>query len=152
MYPSSIFEQMLTDVAEVDDDEGEDDDEQECSAVTKGIGLANAIIQKLVNGSQLESGNLLSAHAKILTAVMVKTQSGYPDLAKRLEEMMPMKGLVNGALFTGKGIKPYTELQREIASADEIRLMVSFIKKRGLALLLPRTCRSRLWIRGQNGT
>ena len=48
-----------------------------------------------------------------------------------------MKGLVNGVLFTGKGIKLYTELQKEIASADEIRLMVSFIKKRGLALLLP---------------
>jgi HKD family nuclease len=79
---------------------------------------------------------LLSAQAKILTAVIDKTQSDYPDLAKRLEEIMPMKGLVNGALFTGKGIKLYTELQKEIASADEIRLMVSFIKKRGLKLLL----------------
>ena len=137
MYLTSIFEQMLTDVAEVDADESEDEDKQECSAVTKGIDLANAIIQKLVNEFHLESGNLLSAQAKILTAVIDKTQSDYPDLAKRLEEMMPMKGLVNGALFTGKGIKLYTELQKEIASADEIRLMVSFIKKRGLALLLP---------------
>lgn len=51
--------------------------------------------------------------------------------------MRPIKGLVNGALFTGKGMKLYTELQKEIVSADEIRLMVSFIKKRGLALILP---------------
>ena len=34
-------------------------------------------------------------------------------------------------------MKMYTELRKEIASADEIRLMVSFIKKRGLNLLLP---------------
>lgn len=137
MYLTSIFEQMLTDVAEVDADESEEENDKKQSAVTKGIDLANAIIQKLVNEFNLESGSLLSAQAKILTAVIDKTQSDYPDLTKRLEEMMPMKGLVNGALFTGKGIKLYTELQKEIASADEIHLMVSFIKKRGLALLLP---------------
>ena len=34
-------------------------------------------------------------------------------------------------------MKLYTELQKEIVSADEIRLMVSFIKKHGLALILP---------------
>ena len=137
MYLTNIFEQMLTDVAEVDADEDEEEEGQKYSAITKGIDLANSIIQKLVNEFHLESGNLLSAQTKILTAVIDKTQSDYPDLTKRLEEMMPMKGLVNGELFTGKGIKLYTELQKEIASADEIRLMVSFIKKRGLALLLP---------------
>ena len=137
MYLTSIFEQVLMNIAEVDADKNETEDIQNSSAVTKGIDLANAIVQKLVNEFHLESGNLLSAQAKILTAVIDKTQSDYPDLAKRLEEMMPMKGLVNGALFTGKGIKLYTELQKEIASSDEIRLMVSFIKKRGLALLLP---------------
>lgn len=130
MYLTSIFEQVLSDVAGTESDEDE-------TSVKKGIELANTIIRKLVKDFHLESGNLLSAKAKILTAVIDKTKSDYPDLAKRLEEIMPMKGLVNGELFTGKGIKLYTELQKEIASADEIRLMVSFIKKRGLALLLP---------------
>ena len=51
----------------------------------------------------MDSGNLVSAQAKILTAVIDKTQSDYPDLAKRLEEMMPMKGHINGALFTRQG-------------------------------------------------
>lgn len=134
MYLSSIFEQMLSDVVGTSDDE--DDENKKKDSIKKGIDLANAIIRKLVNDFSLESGNLLSAQAKILTAVIDKTQSDYPDLAKRLEEIMPMKGLVNGALFTGKGVKMYTELQKEIASADEIRLMVSFIKRRGLALLL----------------
>ena len=135
MYLTNIFEQMLSNVADTSDDD--EDDNQQINAVKKGIDLANAIIRKLVNEFHLGSGNLLSAQTKILTAVIDKTQSDYPDLAKRLEEIMPMKGLVNGALFTGKGMKMYTELQKEIASADEIYLMVSFIKKRGLALILP---------------
>lgn len=137
MYLKNIFEQMLLDVVEIDTDENEEEDNRKIDSVKKGIDLANAIIRKLVSEFHIESGNLLSAQAKILTAVIDKTQSDYPDLAKRLEEIMPIKGLVNGELFTGKGIKLYTELQKEIVSANEIRLMVSFIKKRGLALLLP---------------
>ena len=137
MYLTSIFEQVLSDMVDIND-ETDEEDEQEDSSVKRGLELANSIIRKLVNEFHLNSGNLVSAQAKILTAVIDKTQSDYPDLAKRLEEMMPMKGLINGALFTGKGMKMYTELQKEIASADEIRLMVSFIKKRGLALILPR--------------
>ena len=136
MYLTSIFEQVLSDMVDTND-ESEEEDEQKDSSVKKGLELANSIICKLVNEFHLDSGNLVSAQAKILTAVIDKTQSDYPDLAKRLEEMMPMKGLVNGALFTGKGMKMYTELQKEIASANEIQLMVSFIKKRGLALILP---------------
>lgn len=137
MYLTSIFEQVLSDMVDIND-ETDEEDEQKDSSVKRGLELANSIIRKLVNEFHLNSGNLVSAQAKILTAVIDKTQSDYPDLAKRLEEMMPMKGLINGALFTGKGMKMYTELQKEIASADEIRLMVSFIKKRGLALILPR--------------
>ena len=137
MYLTSIFEQVLSDMVDIND-ETDEEDEQKDSSVKRGLKLANSIIRKLVNEFHLNSVNLVSAQAKILTAVIDKTQSDYPDLAKRLEEMMPMKGLINGALFTGKGMKMYTELQKEIASADEIRLMVSFIKKRGLALILPR--------------
>ena len=136
MYLTSIFEQVLSDMVDMYD-EAEDEEERKDSSVKKGLDLANSIIRKLVNEFHLDSGNLVSAQAKILTAVIDKTQSDYPDLTKRLEEMMPMKGLVNGALFTGKGMKMYTELQKEIASANEIRLMVSFIKKKGLALILP---------------
>ena len=134
MYLTSIFEQVLCNIVETN---GDLDDEQADLSVKKGLDLANAIIRKLVYEFHLDSGNLVSAQAKILTAVIDKTQSDYPDLARRLEEMMPLKGLLNGALFTGKGMKMYTELQKEIASADEVQLMVSFIKKRGLALILP---------------
>lgn len=136
MYLTGIFEQVLNDVVDYDD-ESDENEAQKDHSIQRGLDLANAIIRKLVSEFHLDSANLVSAQAKILTAVIDKTQSDYPDLAKRLEEMMPMKGLVNGALFTGKGMKMYTELQKEITSADEVRLMVSFIKKRGLALILP---------------
>ena len=134
LYLTGIFENVLSDVIDTNDDVNGD---QTDLSINRGVKLANAIIYKLVNEFHLDSGNLLSAKARILTAVIDKTQSDYPDLAKRLEEMIPVKGLVNGALFTGKGMKMYTELQKEIASSDEIRLMVSFIKKRGLALIFP---------------
>ncbi len=137
MYLSGIFEQMLIDIANTTTDIEEDEESSKADVLKKSIDLANSIIDKLVKDFHLESGNLVSAQAKILTAVIDKTQSDYPNLSKRLKEIMPIKGLVNGALFTGKGIKLYTELQKEIGSANEIRLMVSFIKKRGLALLRP---------------
>ena len=137
MYLCHIFEQVLMDVVDISSDSEDCDEEAKNCAVNKGIGIANTIISKLVSDFHLDSSNLLSAQAKILTAVIDKTKSDYPDLSKRLEEMIPIKGLVNGELFTGKGIKMYSELQKEIRSANEIHLMVSFIKKRGLALLLP---------------
>lgn len=137
MYLTGIFEHILADTIDYRENEDEIDVCSSNTSIAKGIELANSIIKKLVKEFQLQSGNLISAQAKILTAVIDKTQSDYPDIAKRLEEIMPMKGLINGALFTGKGLKLYSELQKEIASSDEIYLMVSFIKKRGLVLLLP---------------
>ncbi len=136
MYLTNIFEQVLNGISDVST-ENDDEETTQDSSIGKGIDLANSIIKKLVNDFQLNSGNLLSAQAKILTAVIDRTQNDYPDIAKRLQEIMPLKGLVNGELFTGKGMKLYTELQKEILSADEVRLMVSFIKKRGLNLILP---------------
>ena len=124
----------------VNSDFDDDDNELQIGSIDKGINLANAIINKLIKDFHLDNGNLIAAQAKILTAVIDKTQSDYPDLAKRLEEIMPISGLVNGALFTGKGMKMYTELRKEIASADEIRLMVSSTSIS--ALLLP-----MMWLR-----
>lgn len=137
MYLTGIFEHILADTIDYRENEDEIDVCSSNTSIAKGIELANSIIKKLVKEFQLQSGNLISAQAKILTAVIDKTRSDYPNIAKRLEEIMPMKGLINGALFTGKGLKLYSELQKEIASSDEIYLMVSFIKKRGLVLLLP---------------
>ena len=130
MYLTTIFEQHLDRIG------GSSESETD---VYKEVELANSIIKKLVKDFHLDDSNLISAQGKILTAVIDRTESDYPDIAKRLEEIRPQKGLTHSALFTGKGgISLYSELQKEIASADEIFLMVSFIKKRGLSLLLPK--------------
>lgn len=132
MHLTTILEQVFSRVI----NDAKDSNLGRQTAISKSIDLANSIINKLVQEFSLDSGNLVSAQAKILTAVIDRTQSDYPDLAKRLEEIIPIKGLVNGELFTGKsGISLYSELQREISSADEIHLMVSFIKMSGLSLI-----------------
>lgn len=64
MYLTNIFEQMLTDVAEVDADEDEEEEGQKYSAITKGIDLANSIIQKLVNEFHLEVMGLVLQGSK----------------------------------------------------------------------------------------
>ena len=102
MYLTNIFEQVLSEVVDSSDGEEENND----SSIQNGLNLANSIIRKLVSDFHLDSGNLVSAQASILTAVIDKTKTDYPDLAKRLSEIRPINGLVNGALFTGKGINP----------------------------------------------
>ena len=135
MYLSTIIETIFN-------NSFKDDDKIEASStssVSKSIDLANSIINKLVTDFNLDDGKQLSTQAQVLTAIIDKTQSNYPDLSQRLEEIMPKKGLISGELFTGKGGSTLeSELQREISSADEIQLMVSFIKLSGLSLLLPR--------------
>ena len=126
IYLTTIFEQYF---ANITDNSSKED-------VSIEIDLANSIIRKLVKEFHLDDSNLISAQAKILTAVIDKTQSNYPDIAEKLEEIRPLNGLTHGALFSGKGpIKLHTELGKEILSADEIYMMVSFIKKSGLNLL-----------------
>lgn len=136
MYLLSVIEPLFFGLVNSSaNDEDAEDSTNDC--VQRGISVANAIIKKLVDEFHVDTGNLVSAKAKILTAVIDKTRSDYPDLAGRLNDIVPMKGLANGALFTGAGIQIYSELQREISTADEIHLMVSFIKKSGLMLIFP---------------
>lgn len=135
-YLLGIFEQLLMDIANSDTNTGKDEETIKNNILKKSINITNSVISQLITDFHLGSDNLIPENAKILTAVIDKTQSNYPDLPKRVEDIIPIKGLVNGELFTGKAIKLYTELQKEIGSANKIYLMVSFIKKRGLALIL----------------
>ena len=82
MYLTNIFEQVLSEVVDSSDGEEENND----SSIQNGLNLANSIIRKLVSDFHLDSGNLVSAQARILTAVIDKTQSDYPDLAFSLSK------------------------------------------------------------------
>lgn len=105
--------------------------------VEKAVGIANSIIKALAHDFYLEDNDLLSAKSEILTAVIDKTQFEFPDIAERLKEITPITSLVNSSLFTGssKQVTMESELKREIQSADEICLLVSFIKRTGINLI-----------------
>ena len=124
-YLYGLFEQVFSQLKQ---DEG---------TVEKAIGIANSVIKSLARDFYLESNDLISARSEILTAVIDKTKCEFPDIAERLKEITPITSLVNSSLFTGssKQVTMESELKREIQSADEIYLLVSFIKKTGVNLI-----------------
>lgn len=110
---------------------------QDEETVEKAIGIANSIIKSLARDFYLENNDLISAKSEILTAVVDKTKFEFPDIAERLMEITPITSLVNSSLFTGSSrqVTMESELKREIQSADDICLLVSFIKKTGINLI-----------------
>ena len=110
---------------------------QDEQTVEKAIDIANSIIKSLARDFYLEDNDLLSAKSEILTAVIDKTKFEFPDIAERLKEITPITSLVNSSLFTGssKQVTMESELKREIQSADEICLLISFIKRTGINLI-----------------
>ncbi len=110
---------------------------QDDESVDKAIELANSIIKQLAQNFYIEDTNLLSAKSEILTAVVDKTKCEFPDIAEYIQEITPITSLVSSTLFTGssKQVSLESELKREILSADEICLLVSFIKSTGINLI-----------------
>ncbi len=110
---------------------------QDEESVKKAVSLANDIIKHLAQKFYIEDTNLLSAKAEILTAVVDKTKCEYPNIAEHICDITPITSLVRSTLFTGssKQASLESELKREIQSADEICLLVSFIKSTGLNLI-----------------
>ena len=110
---------------------------QDEESVERAIKLANEIIKKLARDFYIEDTNLLSARSEILTAVVDKTKCEFPDIAERIQEITPITSLVQSTLFTGSSrqVSLESELKREILSADEICLLVSFIRSTGINLI-----------------
>lgn len=103
--------------------------------VSRGVNFANEIIKKLGREFNIDEANLIDEQQQILTAVVDKAKCDYPDIAEHLQQIIPITSLSHSSLFTGCGINMFSELQREIESADEICLLVSFIKTSGLNLI-----------------
>lgn len=110
---------------------------QDDESVEKAVKLANDIIKHLAQKFYIEDTNLLSAKSEILTAVIDKTKCEFPDIAEHICKITPITSLVRSTLFTGssKQVSLESELKREILSADEICLLVSFIRSTGLNLI-----------------
>lgn len=124
-YLYGLFEQVFSQMSQDED------------TVEKAVSLANEIIKTLARNFSIDEGDIIVAKSEILTAVIDKTKFEFPDIAERLKEITPITTLISSSLFTGsnKQITLESELKREIQSADEICLLVSFIKRTGINLI-----------------
>lgn len=99
-------------------------------------GIVNDVIKQLGREFNIEdyADNLLDAELTILTAIVDKTKCDYPDIAEYIKSITPTTSLTHSHLFTGHndGVNMSSELRREIHSADDICILVSFIRTSGL--------------------
>lgn len=103
------------------------------------IEIANKIILFLKEELKNEEfeDDLIETEGKILKAVFTKVDSHFNDLDLHLKEITPYTRLIHSELFTGgnSGTTLESELRKEILSSDEIDLLVSFIKWKGIRIL-----------------
>ena len=97
--------------------------------------ICNQIIEQIAAGSSagfLRNNRLLTANKPVLVEVTPPHYAG-GGMPR------PETSLLESSLFTGSPTDPQLvhELVREMSSADEVDLLVSFIKWSGLRLLIP---------------
>lgn len=103
------------------------------------IEIANKIILFLKEELKREDFNndLIAVEGEILNAVFSKIDAHYSDFNLHLKEITPYTRLTQSELFTGGnlGLSLVSELKKEILSSNEIDLLVSFIKFKGIIIL-----------------
>ena len=133
---SKVLAQYLTDVVQ----KGLEDVQDNGGGLEAQIQLANQIVNTIQNTTQeADFASLgIDQRAEQLLALL---RDNDPRLAtgksaKELER--PETSIAQSSLFTGAIHEPqmYTELKKEIVSADRIDMLVSFIKWSGLRLIM----------------
>jgi superfamily II DNA or RNA helicase len=108
-------------------------------SIDQQISIANKIIQCLKDEIRTEDfeDDIIDAEGRILKAVFNKVDSHFRDFDLHLKEITPYTRLSHSELFTGgnAGITLESELRKEILSSDQICLLVSFIKWKGVRIL-----------------
>lgn len=104
------------------------------------IKLANKIILFLrdeIDKATFEN-DLIDEQGDILQAVFNKINNEFSDLDLRLKEITPYTRFSHSELFIGGNgdISLLSELKKEILSSDRIDLLVSFIKHKGVIILM----------------
>lgn len=103
------------------------------------IDIANKIVKFLKDELKNEEfdDDLIDVEGKILKAVFTKIDAHFSDLDLHLKEITPYTRLTHSELFTGGnvGLSLESELKKEILSSNEIDLLVSFIKWKGIIIL-----------------
>ena len=133
---SKVLAQYLADVVQ----KGLDNVVDNGGDISTQIGLANQIVDLIQNTTKEADFAALSVdqRAELLLALL---QEQDPRLAvgKTVADLSrPETSIAQSSLFTGAIHEPqiYTELKKEIVSADRIDMLVSFIKWSGLRLLM----------------
>lgn len=98
------------------------------------VDLANRVLEK---AGLLDEGIKIVDSERVLTQVMTQQQFAMQQQAK-IETIRPLSGFRVSNLFTGGSstLSLGDEIRREIASADEIYFIVSFLKVSGVRILL----------------
>ena len=127
-YLSNIVQKGLEDVSEGN------------NGILAQVNLANriiSVIRDISNESDYDDLRVMQS-AETLLALMAKDDPRL-ILGKTASDMSrPETSLAQSSLFTGAGHEPqmFLELKKEIASADRIDMLVSFIKWSGLRLII----------------
>lgn len=103
------------------------------------VDVTNKIVQILAAATGDDEYDLLSVDARSqqLMALLSKQNSVYA-LQEKIKIIRPETSIAQSSLFTGSIHEPsmYSELKKEIVSADRIDMLVSFIKWSGLRLIM----------------
>ncbi len=103
------------------------------------IDIANKIILFLKEELQQKEieHDIIELEGKVLKAVFSKIDAHFSDFDLHLKEITPYTRLTHSELFTGGnvGLSLESELKKEILSANQIDLLVSFIKFKGIIIL-----------------
>lgn len=108
------------------------------NSIENQIELSNKIISLLRTELKEENfdQDLISAKAKILSAIFKKLDANFSDFENHLKEITPYTRLSKSELFTGNnaGISLESEIRKEILSSDRVYFLVSFIKWTGIRI------------------
>lgn len=99
----------------------------------KQLEISNTLISEIMRMTEDDS---LEAW-QIMKPELLRATAPKPVDRELLRDKIPQTSLSKSSLFTGNQHEPqvYRELKREIASADRVDLLVSFIKHSGLRLI-----------------
>lgn len=132
---SKILAQYITDIIE----KGFDNVRDNGGDTSAQIHLANKIVATIIDETKEADFDMLQIHerAEQLLALLDKKNSVLA-LNEKASIIRPETSIAQSSLFTGAIHEPqmFTELKKEIVSANRIDMLVSFIKWSGLRLIM----------------